>query len=298
MNTPHAVTWTIGELLQWTTDFFKRSGVDEPRLSSELLLAHALNCNRMALYTRYEQTPPSEQVAVFREMVKKRKDGTPVAYLIGQAWFFSLDFVVSSDVLIPRPDTETLVEQAIRLVRTGCDSASPRILDLCTGSGCIGVALAKNITAAQVVAVDLSDKALAIARQNAQTHGVADRVLLVQGDLFEPIAALIPPVRFGLVISNPPYIPSGQIARLMPEVHRHEPRLALDGGPDGMDFHRRIAAGAGEFLLPGGALMMETAFDQAANVEKIVAATEWYENIRTIRDAAGHQRCVLGQKMT
>ena len=295
MNTPHTADWTIGELLKWTADFFTRGGVDEPRLSAELLLAHALNCNRMALYTRYEQIPSIAQVTAFREMVKKRKDGVPVAYLIDRAWFFSLEFFVTPDVLIPRPDTETLVEQVIRLGRAA-NWSPPNILDLCTGSGCIAVALAKNLPTARLVAADLSNKALAVARRNSETHSVADRIKFVDGDLFDPIAALIPPVRFHVIISNPPYIPSAQIAGLVPEVRRHEPRAALDGGPDGMDFHRRIAAGAPEYLLPGGILMMEIAFDQSPAVENILNSSGIYEFVRTIRDAAGHPRCVLGQK--
>ena len=295
MNVSRIVDWTTGELLKWTADFFTRGGVDEPRLSAELLLAHALNCDRMALYTRHEQIPSLAQVTAFREMVKKRKEGVPVAYLINKAWFFSLEFLVTPDVLIPRPDTETLVEQAIRLARASGWN-QPRILDLCTGSGCIAIALAKNLPAAQLIAVDLSDKALAVARQNAETHAVAERIKFVQGNLFEPVAVLAGLTRFELIISNPPYIPTAQIVSLSPNVRAHEPRAALDGGSDGMDFHRRIATEAPEYLAPGGILMMEIAFDQAAGVEEILTTTGIYENIRTLRDAAGHQRCVLGQK--
>lgn len=290
------VSWTIGELLQWTTAFFTRSGIDEARLSSELLLAHALNCTRMALYTRFEQTPPPEQVAAFREMVKKRKDHTPVAYLIGKAWFYSLEFTVTPDVLIPRPDTETIVEQVIHLARLTPAWETPEILDLCTGSGCIAIALAKNLPTARITASDISPAALAMAEKNAIAHELSARIHLVSGDLFEPVAAMSPPVRFHAIVSNPPYIVADKIGELMPEVARHEPRLALDGGTDGLAFYRRIARHAAEFLVPEGALILETAFDQTLEVQKILQEQGGFHDGRIIRDAAGHPRCVLVRK--
>ena len=291
-----SVSWTIGELLQWTTAFFTRSGIDEARLSAELLLAHALGCTRMALYTRFEQTPPPEQVASFRDMVKKRKDHTPVAYLIGKAWFYSLEFAVTPDVLIPRPDTETIVEQVIRLARMTPAWEAPEILDLCTGSGCIAIALAKNLPTARLTASDISTAALQMAEKNAATHELAARIRLISGDLFEPVAVMSPAVKFHAIVSNPPYIVADKIAELMPEVARHEPRLALDGGTDGLAFYRRIAEQAGEYLVPDGALIVETAFDQTLDVQAILQTQGGFQDSRIIRDAAGHPRCVLVRK--
>ncbi len=288
--------WTIGELLQWTAAFFTRSGIDEARLSAELLLAHVLGCTRMALYTRFEQIPPPDQVAEFREMVKKRKDHVPVAYLIGKAWFYSLEFQVTPDVLIPRPDTETMVEQVIRLARTTTAWENPEILDLCTGSGCIAIALAKNLPTARLAASDISEPALAIAKKNAAAHDVAARIRFISGNLFEPVAAMIPPVLFHAIVSNPPYIIADKISSLMPEVSRHEPKLALDGGSDGLDFYHLIAAKAGEYLIPGGALIVETAFDQTVEVQQLLLAMGEFHDSRIIRDAAGHPRCVLVRK--
>lgn len=290
------VSWTIGELLQWTTAYFTRGGIDEARLSAELLLAHALGCTRMALYTRFEQTPPSEQVAAFREMVKKRKEHMPVAYLIGKAWFYSLEFAVSPDVLIPRPDTETIVEQVIRLARMTPAWEAPEILDLCTGSGCIAIALAKNLPTARLTASDISPAALRMAESNIATHEVSARIRLIAGDLFEPVAQMSPPVKFHAIVSNPPYIASEKIVELMPEVSRHEPRLALNGGTDGLAFYRRIAERAAEFLVPDGVLIVETAFDQTDDVQLILQAKGAFQDGRIIRDAAGHPRCVLVRK--
>ncbi|MGC9259844.1 MAG: peptide chain release factor N(5)-glutamine methyltransferase [Phycisphaerae bacterium] len=290
------VNWTIGELLQWTTAFFTRSGIDEARLSAELLLTHALSCSRMALYTRFDQIPPPDQIAAFREMVKQRKEHVPVAYLIGKAWFYSLEFAVTPDVLIPRPDTETMVEQVIRLARLTTSWETPEILDLCTGSGCIAIALAKNLPTARITASDISRAALQVAEKNAATHEVAARIHFISGDLLEPAAALSPPIQFHIIVCNPPYIVTDKIAELMPEVAQHEPRLALDGGADGLEFYRRIAAQAGELLAPDGVLIVESAFDQTVEVEKLLVASGIFHASRIMRDVAGHPRCVLVRK--
>lgn len=286
--------WTIGALLQWTADFFTRKGIDEARLSAELLLAHALGCSRMQLYTQYDRVPAESQLANFREHVKQRAEHMPVAYLIGKAWFFSLELHVNHDVLIPRPDTETLVEHVIQRVRNTPGWETPGVLDLCTGSGCIAIALAKNIAAAHIVATDISAAALKVATQNAEKIGVKDRVDFLEGDLFGALASLAPPRQFEVIISNPPYIASADIEKLEPTVRDHEPRLALDGGPDGLDFHRRILAGAREWLKPGGIIIGEIAYDQGEKATELYKNTPWLENVRLIRDAAGRARGVTG----
>ncbi len=288
--------WTIGALLQWTSNFFTRNNIDEPRLSAELLLAHALGCNRMALYTRYEHVPTTEQTAAFRELVKRRRENTPVAYLIGRTSFFSFDLAVSPAVLIPRPDTETLVEQVIRIVRQIPGWESPNILDLGTGSGCIAIALAKSLPGAQLVASDVSPEALTIARANADSLAVADRIRFIQGDLFAPLVQPPTPGAFHVIAANPPYIATGQLRELMPQVRDHEPTLALDGGPDGLDFYRRIGDEAAGFLIPGGLLIVETAFNQTEQVRQLFQTNTQLGDLRIVTDAAGHPRCVLARK--
>ncbi|NNM86779.1 MAG: peptide chain release factor N(5)-glutamine methyltransferase [Phycisphaerales bacterium] len=289
--------WTIGALLQWTSDFFTRNNIDEPRLSAEMLLSHALGCNRMALYTRYEHVPTTEQTTAFRELVKRRRENTPVAYLIGRTSFFSFDLAVSPAVLIPRPDTETLVEQVIRIVRQIPGWETPNILDVGTGSGCIAIALAKSLPGAQLVACDVSPDALTIALANAQSLGVADRIRFLQGDLFAPLAQPPTPGAFHVIAANPPYIATGQLRELMPQVRDHEPTLALDGGPDGLDFYRRIGGEASDFLIAGGLLIVETAFNQTEQVRQLFQANTQLGDLRIVTDAAGHPRCVLARKI-
>ncbi|HVS70022.1 MAG TPA: peptide chain release factor N(5)-glutamine methyltransferase [Phycisphaerae bacterium] len=301
MATPAAQVWTVGSLLTWTTDFFARKNIDEPRLSAELLLAHVLKCSRMALYTQYERVPPEPEIAAFRDLVKQRANHVPVAYLIGKAWFFSLELAVTRDVLIPRPDTETLVEFVIQHARQRADWAgenAPRILDLCTGSGAIAIALAKHLPSAAVVATDLSAKALEVAQQNAQAHGVGGpapaRVTFFQGDLYGAIEHMPAPALFHVIASNPPYIPSADVDRLPPGIREHEPRLALDGGSDGLEFHRRIVAGARNHLHPGGLLIMEMQVNQGPALIELLEGTRWLEKVRVIKDAAKLPRCVVG----
>lgn len=290
--------WTIGDLLTWTTDFFNKKKIDEGRLSAELLLAHTLGCTRMALYTQYERVPAESQLAAFRAAVKQRAEHVPVAYLIGKASFFSLDFSVNRQVLIPRPDTETLVEQTIQRIRQAPGWETPAILDLGTGSGCVAIALAKNLPTALVVATDQSAEALAIARQNAQALGVAERVSFGQGDLFGGLQTVTPPPpQFHVIVSNPPYIATDQIATLQEEVRDHEPRAALDGGSDGLTMIRRILGETADHLRPGGLLGIEIAYDQGPAVEALFSGAGYLENVRIVRDAAGNQRCVIANKV-
>ena len=289
--------WTIGSLLTWTADFFAKKSIDEPRLSAELLLAHALDCSRMALYTQYERVPPEPQLAAFRALVKERANHVPVAYLVGKAWFFSQEFNVTRDVLIPRPDTETLVEFVIQHARQrpewSAPGGGPAILDLCTGSGIIPIALAKSLPAATFTATDISGKALAVARSNAELHKVHDRITFLEGDLFAPLEKVAAPTLFHVITANPPYIPTAEVAKLPPTVRDHEPRLALDGGGDGLAFHRQIVGAARKYLHPGGLIILEMQFDQGPGLQALFAAASQFQNTRIIRDAAGHPRCVV-----
>ncbi len=259
-------TWTTLGVLDWTTKRFTEAGIAAARLEAQLLLSHVLSCTRTQLYTAFDKPLAETELGAYRALIKRRLAGEPVAYLIGEHEFWGLPLYVDEHVLVPRPDTETVVEVARGLVP---DRAAPwKVLDLCTGSGALALALAKELPAAHVVATDISASAIAIARRNAVHSGFADRIEVVQGDLFDPVAGRA----FDLVVSNPPYIASSVIDTLSSEVRR-EPRLALDGGPDGMAFYDRICRDATTYLGPGGALVVEHGYDQADAVRaQFVAA--------------------------
>jgi len=246
--------WTVGRLLQWTTEYFKQHGADTPRLDAEVLLAEALGCQRIDLYTAYESIPSQEQRAVFREMVRRRAAGTPVAYLTGRREFYSLSFRVTPAVLIPRPETELLVVALLDLARQRAGGAEVRIADVGTGSGIIAVCAAKHLPAARVTAIDISPQALEVARSNALEHGVAERIELVCSDLFQSVPA---EQTFDFVVSNPPYVGSQHADAVSPEVRQHEPPVALFAGPRGTEVIQRLIPQAAERLAAGGYLLIE-----------------------------------------
>lgn len=251
--------WTSLAVLDWTAKRFAEAGIDSSRLEAQILLSHVLQCTRTQLYMGFDKPLGEPELAAYRALIKRRLHGECVAYLVGEQELWGLPFYVDPSVLVPRPDTETVIEVA-RALRT--DRTAPcRVLDLCTGSGAIGIALAKELPAATVVATDVSAAAAAVAVKNAVRNAVADRVEVRVGDLFAPIGA----ERFDLVVANPPYIASAVIPTLSAEV-RAEPMLALDGGADGLAFYDRICAGIVEHLEPGGALVVEHGFDQAEAV--------------------------------
>jgi release factor glutamine methyltransferase len=262
-----AESWTIRRLLTWTEDFLRKKGIESARLESQILLAHALGCPKIQLYVRIEEEPSEQVRNTYREMIKKRSEGMPVAYLVGFREFYSLEFKVTPDVLIPRPETETLVLEALNAIKP---LTNPRILDLGTGSGCIAISLAKQRKTAQLTAVDQSTAALAIASENAQKHGVAEQINFLEGDLFEPVG----PPSFDLIVSNPPYITTSDIATLDADVRDHEPQKALDGGADGLDFYRRIAAQAAAYLTPGGFLFLEIGSTQQQDVQTLLTQAQ------------------------
>jgi release factor glutamine methyltransferase len=276
--------WTIARLLDWTTRYLTGKDIENPRLDAEVLLAHALACKRIELYTRHDDEPPEETRAKFKELVQQRVKGCPVAYLVGRKEFFSLELEVNRDVLIPRPDTESVVGECLRLAK---EIAAPLILDVGTGSGCLAVAVAKYHKTAQVTAVDVSATALAVAARNAGKHGVAERIRFLEGDLFASIPA---GERFDLILSNPPYIPHGDIAGLAVGVREYEPHLALDGGADGYAVFGRLIAGAPERLKPGGYLIVEIGAPQEESARRRIEAMGVYELGKTILDGSGHPR--------
>lgn len=282
--------WTVKDLLAWTREFFARRGVDSPRLCAEILLADALGCTRIELYTRPETVPGEDTRGRFREQVRKAGDGTPIAYLIGRKEFFSLEFAVSPAVLIPRPETEILVERAIDLLKRS-EGRMTRVLDVGTGSGCIIVALARHRPEIVAHASDISAEALAVARKNAATHAVDARIEFREGDLLAPWADAPP---FDLIVSNPPYIGETERDTLSPTVRDFEPSSALFAGPDGLAVIRRLLEQARSRLAPGGQLLFEIAWNQAAAVREVLDAAGW-QHLTTYRDGLGHERVAHAQ---
>lgn len=278
--------WTIKALLSWTTEFLASRGVEGPRAEAQILLAHVLQCKKVDLLIRYEEQPSERDRTRYRELILRRVAGWPVAYLVGTRDFYLLTFDVSPAVLIPRPDTETLVLEALAYLKP---LAAPAVLDLGVGSGCIAISIAHQKPDARVTAVDVSPDALDVARRNAARHGVADRMSFLHGDLFAPLSA---GTTFDLIVSNPPYIAHGEFPDLAPDVRDHEPRVALDGGSDGLAFYRRIASGVAPFLKPGGRLLLEISNTQDEAVRALLAEQKVLDVGPTLRDMGGHTRVV------
>lgn len=279
-------SWTVKRLLTWTADFLKKKGSESPRLDAEVLLSHVLSWPRVQLYTHFEQEVEEGARSAFRELVKKRAEGAPVAYLVGRKEFFSLPMIVSPAVLIPRPDTETAVVVALDCLK---GKHAPRVVDVGTGSGCLALAIAKHHPTAQIIAIDFSGEALAVARQNAEVLGLGQRVEFREGDVLAPVGD---EDSFDLIVSNPPYIPSGDIAGLEAGVRDFEPRLALDGGPDGLLMVGRLIEEAHRLLKPDGDLVLEIGADQEAPVRALIVSRGGFAPSTTIRDAANHPRVI------
>jgi release factor glutamine methyltransferase len=275
--------WTPLRVLDWTTGRFAEAGIEPARLEAQLVIGHALGLSRVDLYTRFDQPLGKDELARTRELIKRRLAGEPTAYLIGSQEFWSLPLQVDRRVLIPRRDTETLVEHVLGALP---DRAAPiALLDVATGAGPVALALARELAAARVVATDLSAGALEVAAANAAACGLADRVELRQGDLLAPLGA---GERFAVIAANLPYIPTADVAGLSPEVQA-EPRSALDGGPDGLDLIRRLVAAAPDHLEPGGLLALEHGFDQGDAVRGLLAPPRW-TGATTVTDLGGQPR--------
>lgn len=276
---------TVLEVIQRSAEFLERKGVDSPRLQSELLLAKVLGLRRLDLYLKFDRTLSDAELESTRALVKRRGEREPLQHILGTACFCGLDFKVNRSVLVPRPETETLASRALDNL-SSFNRQPATVLDFGTGSGCLAIYLAAKAPAADVTALDVSPEALAVARANAEIHGVARRIQFVCGDGF---AALPGGSAYDLIVTNPPYIPSGDIAALQPEVRDADPHLALDGGADGLDFYRRLAREAGDFLRPGGRLMAEFGDGQAPAVRALFEERGW--RIEAIEnDLAGKPR--------
>jgi release factor glutamine methyltransferase len=278
--------WTVGRLLTWTTDFLKRRGSESPRLDAEVMLAHVLEWQRVELYTHFTDEVAEGPRGRFRDLVRRRSEGSPVAYLVGRKEFYSLSFEVSPAVLIPRPESEFVVVEFLSLTR---DLESIRAVDVGTGSGCLAIASTYRKPGARFVAIDASEQALAVARRNAARHGVADRIDFRLGDRLGPVLGEEP---FDVVVSNPPYIPTADIPGLEVGVRDYEPHLALDGGPDGLDMVRGLVEQSVPLLKPGGHLILEIGTAQEEPVRSLIEAQSGLRLAPTIRDHAQHPRVI------
>jgi release factor glutamine methyltransferase len=301
--------WTIGRLLVWTIDYLQKHGADNPRLDAEVLLATARNCKRIDLYAAYGEEATDALRTTFRELVSRRAKGTPVAYLVGHKEFYSIEFEVTPDVLIPRPETELLVvalldhakKQASSIQHPASSIEHPAssiqhpassilsIADVGTGSGILAVCAAKYLPQARVTAIDVSPAALAVARRNAERHQVADRITFVESNLF---AALPKETRFDFIVSNPPYVSTAEMADLPPDVKDYEPHVALEAGEQGTAVIEPLITQAAERLNPGGALLIEISPMIATKVEELIRASGNFDLAPTLRDTAGHARVI------
>ena len=286
--TKQSEIWTIGSILKWTEQYFKDKGVESPRLDAEVLLSRVLGKERIYLYVYFDQPLQEEELGVFREMVKKRVQRIPVAYILGEKEFMGLEFSVSPAVLIPRPDTEILVEAVIARLR---DLESAHIVDIGTGSGAILVSVLANCPHVDGIGIDISADALAVAKANAVKHGVDTRSKFMKSDVYGEIKQ----ESFDAILSNPPYIPDADIAGLEPEV-RCEPHGALAGGKDGLDFYRRLIDEGVALLKPQGFMAFEVGIHQANAVAALGTATGRLGDIEIIKDYGGIDRVVIMKK--
>lgn len=282
--------WTVGRLLTWTTEWLTTKGSETPRLDAEVLLAHVRGCQRIMLYTAFDTPVADAERSRFRELVKRRGEGEPVAYLVGSREFFSLPFTVTSAVLVPRPETEGLVVRTLDLCKP---RATPRIIDVGTGSGAIAITLAKHLPKARLAATDISPAALAVARDNAARHGLADRIEFLECDLLADPRAAGP---WDVIVSNPPYVRDDEFESLPRDVRLHEPKSALVAGPTGIEIVARLAAAAAERLAPGGWLVVEIGPNVAAAAETALAAVPGLVPGPTLADMAGLPRIVQARK--
>ena len=284
--------WTILALIRWADERFKKEGLETPRLDAEVLLAETLGVNRVGLYTHYDQPLQPDELARFKKLILRRLKREPIAYILEKREFWSLSFKVTPSVLIPRPETEILVAEALKTLAQ-LDGKEISILEIGTGSGAISVALARELPAARVVATDLSAKALALAEENALQHTVRAQIQFLQGDLFQPLPK---GSDFSLVITNPPYVPRGDFPSLMPEVRDFEPRMALDGGVDGLDFFRRALPRVGEFLNSGGWFLAEMGEGQDQKILKMAEKSPDLDSFESVKDLAGIRRVFKARK--
>jgi release factor glutamine methyltransferase len=280
--------WTVRKVISWTSSHFEKQKVDAPRLTAEMLLAHLLNTDRVKLYVDLDRPLEKSELAAYRGLIQRRISGEPTQYLVGNKQFYNRRFAVDPRVLIPRPETELLVEAVLREVP---EDAALQVLDLCTGSGCIGITLACERMGLSVTLVDVSPGACEVATANAAALGAADRVNVLQGDLFAPLPA---GQRYAVITANAPYVKSAELKGLQREVQK-EPTLALDGGPEGLTVIARIAAEARAWLEDGGRLALEIGDAQGPQVKDILVRAG-YRDVVIERDLARLDRLAFARK--
>jgi|694.fasta_scaffold05619_3 release factor glutamine methyltransferase len=290
--------WTILRMLQWTTEHLKKHGSPSARLDAEVLFAHARKCQRIDLYAAFNEEPPEEVKAIFRDLVKRRASGEPVAYLVGKKEFFSLPFIVNQACLIPRNETEHIITECIDRIKK---SQGPlRIADVCTGSGCIAITIAKECqrmnVPASVIAIDLSPEALEIAKQNLELHKVQDRVEMIQADLLEAI----PDESCDFILSNPPYVSEEEYSKLDKSVRNYEPKMALVAGNSGTEIIQRLVDQAALKLKPSGWLIFEHSPMNAAKCLEILSQSQTpsgpWADLRTVKDLSGLARVTIARR--
>lgn len=278
--------WTVGAILNWTGQYFRDKGLDSPRLDAEVLLSSVLKKDRIFLYVHFDEPLMAEELAAYKALIKRRVAREPVAYILGHREFMKLDFKVDRSVLVPRPDTEILVQAVLDRLPEG----GQRVADIGTGSGAIAISLAYYRPELRVTATDISAAALAVAGENAAALGVAERVEFAEGNLLEPLTG-----KYAAVVSNPPYVSKADMEALMPEVKNWEPHGALYGGPDGLDFYRQLAKESGNYLEPGGLIALEVGLGEAALAAGMLEENGFSE-IEIKRDYAGIERVVMGRR--
>lgn len=318
---PAGDAWTTRRLLAWVTDHFKKKEIDSPRLVAELLLGHVLKCERMRLYMEADRQASDAERETLRELVGRASKHEPVQYLVGEGWFFSRPYYVNKSTLIPRPSTETVVEQVLGWCRRRKEDGRPRetasvsdefmnksggavsmevlkIADVGTGTGCIAISLAAQLPNGKILASDVSAEALELAKRNASRHKVDARIEFRQGDLLEPVRLWLKEnnTQLDVLCSNPPYIPDAQWNDVPPNVKDHEPASALRGGADGLDYIKPLIAGAWELLRSGGLLALEIANVHGEAVMKLVEKTGVFGKARVVKDHEGHDRVLLAER--
>jgi release factor glutamine methyltransferase len=286
--------WTIQKLLTWITDYLTQRQVDAPRLSAELLLSHVLGLKRIDLYVQFSRVVEKEQLAQLRDLTKRAGLHEPVAYLVGKTEFYSLEIEVTRDCLIPRPETELLVQRTIEFLRTR--EGPQYVCDLCTGSGCIAVVIAKNCPNAKVVGADISSAALAVAARNVAKHGLGDRIQLDSGDLLDALVPHVDVTSFDVIASNPPYVSTADYEKLDKNVKDYEPKEALLAGPEGLDVYRRIFEKIDPFLKSGGGLFLEISYAQGQSVPQLLEQTGLFTDIKLEKDVHANDRLVTARR--
>ncbi len=281
-------------MLSWISQYLKDRGIESPRLHAEMLLSHVLGLKRIELYTHHDTEVAKSDLEKLHALVKRAGLNEPVAYLVGKTEFYSIEIEVSKDCLIPRPETELLVQRAIEFLRTRDGIQS--VCDLCTGSGCIAVAIAKNFPKADIIATDISDQALKIANRNVEKYNLQERIKLLSGDLFDPVIPQLDTGKFDLIISNPPYVSEIEYEKLDKNVKEYEPRIALFAGEDGLDIYKRIIEKADKYLKPKAALLFEIGYSQGSSVRSLLEKTQCFSDITIEKDFNDNDRIVKAVK--